>query len=345
MIDFLKTAVLRVLVRLKLYVRLIPSADKFYKRLTHKSIWVKERALQKIMTIPQLTENQKLYEHYLKQFTPNWPPKIEKAKFIGKGGGISSLNVYRKVVVDGKTYFEKTYFNAHRNVYVVKWFQKNIIPLLDPQIKVPQIQKTYPGELCTVVYFDYLDLHDLNEADKEKEIIQFSLDLYKVSNKHQAALNKLDIPVFIKDFRLHFRYHQYSFLAENELLNYNIDMRALEQSMYNSRHILVHGDLNFSNGFTDKTLIDWDSFGYFPVGFEAAHIYFRIQLRQEKTEDFEQWMMKHYKPILLEEDWKGFKHNFIYFLFVFSMEYFVKGHHMELKEQLLSKLKTATKRN
>src|SRR5690625_2862520 len=105
MIDFLKTSVLKVLVRLKLYVRLIPSADKFYKQLTHKSIWVKERALQNIMTIPQLTENQKLYEEYLKQLTHNWPPKFEQVEFIGKGGGISSLNVYRKVVLDGKPYF------------------------------------------------------------------------------------------------------------------------------------------------------------------------------------------------------------------------------------------------
>src|SRR5699024_8774627 len=99
----------------------------------------------------------------------------------------------------------------------------------------------------------------------------------------------------------------------------------------------THGDLNEGNGFEESVLIDWDSFGIFPLGLEAAYLYYRIHLRGDKIIDYKQWVKQHYSDIIHAQEWGLFEKNYTYFLFVFTCKLFPA--HSVLKEQLIQALK------
>jgi hypothetical protein len=242
------------------------------------------------------------------------------------------------VAVGNKLYFEKVYFNSRPDLQNVQWFQDYIYELVKDKINAPPIQKTYRGELLTVVYFDYLELAKLKKAARERRLIQFSKDLYHISDENKSYLRKLDPPGSMNDFRNHHRYARKAHSAAPKLQASGIDMGSFEKLIASSEHILTHGDINEGNGYKNAVLIDWDHFGLFPIGFESALIYYRVHLRNKPVDHFKDWLVKHYKPAIIEKDWGDFERNFIYFLFVFAIRYFEEGRYKPIEKQLIEKL-------
>jgi thiamine kinase-like enzyme len=283
--------------------------------------------------------NHKYYEELLKAFVPNWPMNVKEAKFIGKGFGESGLNTYRVVTVGNKTYFEKVYFNSHNSLQAVQWFQNHIHQLIKEKVNVPLVQKTYRGELFTIVYYSYIEHSKLREEAIESSLIQFSKDLYHISDKNKSYLMKLDLPDLIEDFRNHSAYQKRKRLysAEKKLAKLRIDMESVEELIARSKRVLTHGDINKKNSFKNDVLIDWDSFGCSPIGLDPAFIYYHIHLKKEKEADINNWLEEHYRDVVSERDWDDFERNFIYFLYVFSIKRFAKGQ-VEHKEQRLVNL-------
>jgi hypothetical protein len=125
------------------------------------------------------------------------------------------------------------------------------------------------------------------------------------------------------------------------LNNHGIDINMLEKAVAASKRVLTHGDIQETNIYRNSILVDWDSFGIYPMGFEPAFTYFRLLVKNRDRANCILWLEKQYKQDILEEDWIIFKCNFIYFLFVFSQKFFLKNELIELKQELVSALETS----
>jgi thiamine kinase-like enzyme len=337
--TFIKNVIKKYTQKAGIQIQYLPEPKHFYHSLQNRSDPVKHYEVKRITNYAGSVGNHKYYEGLLKAFVPNWQVDVKEAKFIGKGFGESGLNTYRMVSVGNKAYFEKVYFNSHNSLQAVQWFQKHIYKLIKEQINVPLIQKTYEGEAFTIVYYSYLKHTKLEEEAKESSLIQFSKDLYRISDKNESYLTQLEPPDVIKDFRNHSAYRKRKrfYSADTKLAKQGIDIESAEELIARSKRVLTHGDINKKNSFKNDVLIDWDSFGFSPIGLDPAFIYYHIRLKKEQEADINNWLKEHYRDVVSEKDWNEFERNFMYFLYIFSIKRFAKGQ-VEHKEQGLNNL-------
>jgi thiamine kinase-like enzyme len=330
-----------LLQRKGIYAQYFPTSKHIYDFLKGKPLQIREYELSRIAATLSIADNHKQYEKLLKAFVPGWQIEIKKTQFVGKGIGDSSLNTYRKVAIGEKRYFEKVYFNVHQHLQTVRWFEKHIYDMIKGEITVPLIRKMFHGELITIVYYDYFDLINVREEIIESHLIQFSKVLYDISHRYRFALKKLAPPDSIRDFRNHPAYQSFKkiYSANTRLLKHGIDLKSLEKLIDQSKCILTHGDINKQNAFKNAILIDWDSFGIFPIGLDPAFIYYCLAIDKNKKANSLAWLKEYYYNVIPEEYWMEFERNFTYFLYIFSLNRFDKGKFEHLEQQLIKKLK------
>jgi hypothetical protein len=336
----IKNIIIKILQKAGIYVQYFPASKQVYDFLKDKPLKIRKYELNRIVAAQKLADNHKQYEKLLKAFITDWQIEIKKAKFTGRGFSPSNLNTYRKVAIGDKLYFEKVYFNDHRSLQAVQWFQKYIYGLIKDEIKAPGIQKIFRGELLTIVYYDYIGIAALGKEIDERSLIQFSVILYHISCAQESYLSKLEVPDLIKDFNNNHTYCGHIHIAENKLQEEEINFKPIQKSLDHSKYILTHSDIHERNGFKNKILIDWDFFGIYPVGFDPAIIYYR-RMKHNKLENYNsvKWLKEHYRTAIMEEDWRDFERNFIYCLFVFSIKLFNEGLFKSIERQLIEKLK------
>jgi hypothetical protein len=322
-----------------IHVRRFPTPEYFYKSLKYQPAGVKIHVLRRIASTVRDAENHGFYEELLKAFVPNWQVNITKAVFMGKGAGECDLNVYRKVRIENKLYFEKIYFTDYPSFKHIQFFQAHIYKLIQKKIKVPYIRKIYSGELLTIVYYDYLVLNELEVEKQENRLIQFSKYFYHISCENASCLKKLELPDSIKNFRKRFKYRNNILSAKARLSEKNIETEIYEKSLSRSKHIFTHGDLHEDNSFKQAVLVDWDNCGIYPLGFEPAYMYYCLMLKNNKRGNVINWLRKHYMDTVLKEDWRDFEQNFTYLLFVFSMKLFEEGRFKTTEQRLIKNLK------
>jgi hypothetical protein len=318
-------------------IQFFPTPKFFYNYIKDVPKSLKESELRNITYSLKITKNHKTYERLLKTFVPNWKADITNATFMGKGIGEGSLNTYRKVRIENELYFEKIYFNDHQIFKHVQFFEDHIYKLIKDKIKVPRIQKTYGGEVLTIVYYDYMVLNELDEETREKRLIQFSKYFYRISCKNESYLKKMKLPDSIKDFRRRYQYRNNIITAKAKLLQH-ISTKTFEKLLDRTKHILTHGDLHEDNSFKQAVLVDWDRCGIYPLGFEPAYIYYCLMLKNNKKGHVINWLEEHYFDTISEKDWQDFKRNFAYLLFVFSIKLFEKEQFKNTERQLIRTL-------
>src|SRR5690606_5941844 len=81
--------------------------------------------------------------------------------------------------------------------------------------------------------------------------------------------------------------------------------------------VITHGDIHFDNVFAGNYLIDWDSFGFFPHGFEVARILAK-QLEDPTFERLQEILNGEYRGVISEDQWHGFELSCLYFYLIFS---------------------------
>jgi thiamine kinase-like enzyme len=338
--SFLKKNVKVWLQRAGIYAQYFPTSKHIYDYLKNKPQQIREYELSRIAATLRVADNHKQYEKLLKAFVPDWQIKIKEAQFVGKGIGDSSLNTYRKISTGNRRYFEKVYFNAHPHLQTVRWFEEHIYDMIKDEITVPLIRKSFRGELITIVYFDYYNLIKAGEKTIERHLISFSEILYEISCKRRPALKKLAPPDSINDFRNHpaYRNSKKVYSANARLLKQGINLKSVEKAIDHSKCVLTHGDINKKNAFENAVLIDWDSFGIFPIGLDPAFTYYCLAIDKSRKNNSLAWVKEHYYDMISEEDWKEFERNFTYFLYIFSLNRFDKGKFDHLEQQLIKKL-------
>lgn len=333
----IQTLIKKVFQKIGMYIQYYPNPEKLYHHLKDKHQKIKEYEIKRITKEVARVQDHKFYDAFIKLYIPSWNVNYQEALFFGKGMGESSLDSYRRIIINKQSFYEKIYFNNYSELNTILWFGENVAPLLSEDIKTASPDLIFKGEEITALYFPFLNLKPIPIEEVEKKLIEFSKNLYNTSiNKDINSLIE-KAPDSLKDFRNHFLYQRNIKLAKCRFLEYGINFVEIEEMIEKSRKILTHGDLNEGNGFERQTLIDWDSFGILPIGLEAAYLYYRIHLRGDKIIDYKQWLKQHYEDVIPPQEWRYFENNFIYFLFVFSCNLF--SDHEILKGRLIKALK------
>lgn len=333
----IKKNIRKYLQKAGIHIQRFPTAEQFYESLKYKPAAVKRDKLKRVAVSVCIAENHEYYEKLLKAFVAGWQAEIKKAKFIGKGYSEGNLNTYRKVTIGNQLYFEKVYFNARPDLQAVQWFQDYIYQLIKGQIKMPLIQRTYRGELITIVYYNYLELAELEIERTERRLIQFSKELYHISCQNERYLTKLEPPDSIKniDNRSTYKSQKNYYFAEKKIIQQGIGIESVKELTAGSKLVLTHGDISKENSFKNDVLVDWDSFGLFPVGLDPAIIHYHIYLKTNKEVNISHWLEENYKDIVSAKDWSDFVRNFI----LFSYFHAVKLQNKQKEQQLIGLLK------
>jgi len=331
----MKTILFKIINFFGVYVEKLHSPKVFLNSLEKKPLIIKEYEIRKKTNFAAIVENHEYYNNLLKEDIPDWNLHIERAKFIGKGIGASSLDTFRKVYIDGKPFFEKVYFNSFPELENILWFQEHYYQELIKQIRTSKIEKVIKGNIMSVVYFEFLDLKPVTCEELEGSLIEISKVLYNLPLKE----NSEKFSILSIDFRKHFEYKRNIKTIKEDFIKLGISFEYFERRADSSSCVFTHGDIQKTNVFKEMTLIDWDSFGFFPVGFEQAFIYYRFLFEDIQCGLPLDWILKNYKNKISDNNWQDFERNFIYFLTIFSFSLFKENKHKNILLILINYLK------
>lgn len=306
-----------------LYVYELPSADGLYQHLTSDSLSIRESELKKTAVYLRKASDNKLYSEILHKFIPDLILDDDDSKFVGRGYSKTGLNVYRKLVYDDDILLEKVYFNSSHDLFRVKWFYENIYAHINCIINVPELYKTINGKLITVVYFRFVDLTSLALNDVSESVFKVSKEIYKLSLKPDIKNIINNAPELLLDFKQHFLYQLNIDIALSKAVEIQSDgfqLKDVEKRVSESHSILTHGDIHWGNIYENNYLIDWDSFGIYPLGLDVAYVFFHLHLCKFSFNELIFTLENEYRPVVLKEEWDDFELNFLFFYFVFTAE-------------------------
>lgn len=337
----LKKIIRKFFAHFRLHVKFYPSARYIYNYLIDQPEIIQINELIIISNILKANKDQNFYNELLRLFIPNWRIRIKQSQFIGSGKGIASLNTYRKVDTLKKTFFEKVYFTSAIELTTIKWLSDNEIykHLKKDGINIPELQDVYRGNILTIVYFNFMQLIPVKENSLKEMIILTKL-LYRSSLDPNIIKIIESAPKSLKDVRNHFQYKKHIVQAKEHLNRNNINSSDIEGVLQNSILVFSHGDIQKSNIYMNNSLIDWDSFGIYPLGLDIALLFNRWFSDIEDIEiDILTWLTENYSKTIEKSDWKMFELSFAYFLFIFHFNAFRNSSHKNIETQLLGILK------
>lgn len=317
-------------------IEFFPSVEKVHHRISHQHPQKQIATLEKICSAVSAANDHKYYNRFLKKFIPDWNMKIQNPKFVGSGIW-TGFNSFRIIENQEKKQFEKLFETQSGIPQKLIWLQENLFPKLAGKIRTPKILHHFQGEVLSLLYFEFVEANSIAEGKGEKPAIEISKKLYALSKK--MNFREIEIPEKFMDFRKHNRYNLWISKAQKELAKNNIDFSELEKIIDSAKKVPTHGDLKDLNLFEDGSLIDWDEFGFFPMGMEQAFSYTRNILHYDSVEKSPlAWLEFHFKTMVPRKEWNIFKLSFAYFLFVFSFEKLMQEKYSSLKKEILEVL-------
>ena len=329
----IKEILFRLFFRLGVVPYRIHSPQYFYSTIQHLPASQKEHDLKRHANIVLKANDHRYYESLLKAFGCKLDVDIEKANFVGNGVGEASLDTYRKVIIDGKIYFEKVFFTSRTELETAEWFQQHIHSRLKGHVVTASLEKLVRTDFITITYYEFLELTPFSTNENFDAFIKLTKNLYLLSDTQPSDMDDVYTPAHVRDFRFHFRYRRNAIAAERKLRLLGVDFEKLIRVVECSKKILTHGDINPGNAFKGPTLIDWDSFGIYPLGLEVANLYFRMAVWDKQCADPRKWLEDNYKTAIAPSDWVSFKRNFFFFLYVFTYHFFQRDDYYANLEQ------------
>lgn len=247
-------------------------------------------------------------------------------KFIGRGGGDSSLASYRKVLLTetNAIAFEKVYhispFESHNGFKRTRWFYKQIFPRLDPSLGIPSILSIHKGKIFAAVYFDFIHNPKNFWEDNGNGPIHLAMgDRYACIHRAFVEASK-----YHKRKRYKHKYFYTSpytqgrrmashFLGSNCVSGALLDDLEQAIKLFTREHYhFAHGDLHTENFFLNA-LIDFDMCGWYPEGFDLA---FMLSLAYE-FKDKREMLNYVQNQQILHLELPAIKLSFLYFAFIF----------------------------
>lgn len=346
--QHLQNSVVKIMHNYGFYVDELPDAASFYMKLKNYPVAAKEDELRRMTLFLRKANNRSLYDQILRKFVPQMDINFSDSKFIGKGFGATTLNVYRKVFFNSEVLFEKVYFNSSLDTERVKWFYDNIYSSMNGNIVAPPLYRSIKGELVTIFYFKFVNLFPLADKDVEATIFNFSRELYKLSQLVDVREKIENAPVFLKDYTAHFEYKRKIEKAELravELLGDRFPFRKIEKKIRESPITLSHADMHKGNVFANNYLIDWDPFGIYPIGLEVAYILLFMKQCKLNYKELIDILKREYQTTIAKEEWSEFQLNCLYFYFVFTIHSSNEEGSSNIQSDILNRIEELYDRN
>ena len=271
----------------------IPDTDHFFLKLQSTHEEVQKHELKKRVAKDRLCNNHKSYNSILKKLVPDLDINFTSAEFIGHGLGKHNLCIYRKVCLNNNNYFEKVYFNDSYALLKNTWVYEHVYPVLENYLNIPKLGKIITGKLITVAYFEFVNLTYLSKEELFPAFFTISKRMFKLTEDLEGLIN--DIPHFLKDYTLQEDYEANIKGTEEiikKLSGGRLTTTMIEEIVKLQPLKFTHGDIHDGNVFSDNYIIDWDSFGLFPRGFETAAIF---------TNSFKLFTFKYLQERLIKE--------------------------------------------
>lgn len=317
----------RIILRIKRWlhyrgfiIERIPNENKLDEQLNQVDEAGKRHILKRLTTNMMVADNHKAYDSLLKKYVPEWRWANSHTEFVNSGLGEYSFNTYRKVHIEGTWLFEKIYFNNTSDLARIEWFYEKVYPLLIKSINVTKLHRLIKGDIFTIVYFEYVKLSPLKEPDANERSFYYSKILLQISTSQEIHEICRSSPNFLKDYRLHFGYKRnigFAAKAMERLSKGKVSPKIIEEVVDRQPLILTHGDIQRTNIYADNYLIDWDSFGFFPMGYESACILYerRDIVCLSQLDDL---LTENYRPIVDHNIWVEYQLSCFYFYFIFT---------------------------
>src|SRR5690606_15142405 len=166
------------------------------------------------------------------------------------------------------------YFNNSYDILKIEWFHEHIYSLLEDLVNVPRIYRIIRGDLITIVYFEFTKLIPLPNA--KLDYISFAISRRLIGISKATVVKEIadSAPKYLRNYKLHASYKANITRASKliKILTDNaLSSDMIEHVVNQQPSVITHADIQETNLFANNYLIDWDSFGFFPLGFESAY--------------------------------------------------------------------------
>lgn len=222
--------------------------------------------LKEICEFLARTNRHFIYELFLSRLDNKlkFLPARKNKSFFTSGMGKGNLNVYRKIIYNNETLFEKIFFKDHKDFYNVNWFYNNQYHIISGLgLKVPNIKKKIEGENLCIIYFEFLKLGNLKNYIGAFHVSNL---LYRNRQLFVSSHNQL-----VEDYI--FRRGEERFINHLMEAGINLDRYKIfkEKILYGMPTYFQHADLT-TNCYESDLVLDWDRSGYYPFGVDYGFI-------------------------------------------------------------------------
>lgn len=315
----------------------ITSPYQAVNSIKHKPNVVQFYELKCLANLLSQINQKKYYSELLTALLPEYEQPAPKfTSFIGQGAGKFTFNSYRILNREGNLFFEKVYYSDAKKTQSVKWFYQNYFDFIKGVFNTPALLSFHDSELVSVFNYEFFEL--TQENFDVKLLVEISKKLNNLSETYENTLDE-KVPDYLKDFKKHNAYDGYIGIAKKKQNKSGLSIEWFENSVSNGKHVFSHGDLHTENIYKDNVLVDWDFFGYYPVGLELAQMYCQMLARKQKDENENPlgWLEDNYGSFFGVNFGEAYK-NFVFFLYVFGQTLFTRGNCLTLEPLLLKKL-------
>ncbi|AEG31714.1 phosphotransferase [Thiomicrospira cyclica] len=239
--------------------------------------------------VAQLTNQMAHFQKLIHDFDKDLKLPNTKATFYGRGHGLDSLNVYRKLEAGNETLlFEKIYLKTGRDWLLINWFYTQVAPKLPSAVtRVPMLIDIREGQQLVAAYFEFIT-DPLDDLQSKNDLIQRGMAiqqiLWQLTQSHPQLVTEFpiahqqlnNIPLFAGCMnRLDTLQAQLAKQFGLELDGYWLK-HQLERIEQHPKQF-CHGDIHGKNLSASGWLIDWDNFSYLPVGYDIMLLLSKIQ--------------------------------------------------------------------
>jgi hypothetical protein len=233
--------------------------------------------------------------------------------------GTGSLDLYRVVKKNNSVIFLKYYFKNSVELFRNMYFSKNISEEISYYISTSKLLQTRNSELISELGFEFINSSERVCNQETRGFIIYIVNTLNKNFKLNSMSNLTNIPEILLDYRSHFEYQR----SKSEIIEKYVEtdieniISFFESQINASNHVLAHGDLHIGNTI-NESLIDWDNFGFYPLGFDAAFASWKLNIDLENKQKVIEFKENNFSLNIPPCDKEEFNRNYFLFLLIFT---------------------------
>lgn len=221
-----------------------------------------------ITEAPTIGLSDRLYRTLIRRLDPLCPLREGTAiRFMSKGQGRGNLTVSRCVRVGDQIVVEKVYDGTSADLARMLAFYQSRFVL---EVQTPRLVQTPVPSRLVPAYFEYLP--DFQPATSD-DTLAFSDDFTRWAHRRYGSVSGPDwLCDFTADECYQARRQKLCDFARHHLGDQGVRfvLRAEGILIRSRNRVVCHGDIKPDNLSSRGELIDWDRFGYYPLGYDYA---------------------------------------------------------------------------